>query len=177
MTRDAKNPDSPMNTTALLTYAHDNVLSAVSCVAPADWDAPGACGVWSPKEILAHLTSFEVVLVELLQSLMRSNMTTPQLDAFLANQEQFNETAVDQRRHLTPETILAEYKTAHQQALALPATLGHIDPRQRGIFDWYGPDYDLEDFLIYTFYGHKQEHCAQIVAFSERKQIGKTAVS
>jgi hypothetical protein len=176
MTHDTKNPDSPMNTTALLTYAHDNVLSAVSRVAPTDWDTPGACGVWSPKEILAHLTSFEIVLVELLQSLTRPNMATPQLDAFLADQEQFNETAVAQRRHLTPETILAKYKTTHRQALDLLAKLDHIDPRQRGIFDWYGPDYDLEDFLIYTFYGHKQEHCAQIVAFSERDQMVGTPV-
>lgn len=165
-----------MNTTALLTYAHANVLSAVSRVTSADWDTPGACGVWSPKEILAHLTSFEVVLVELLQSLTRPDMATPQLDAFLANQEQFNETAVSQLRYLTPETILTKYKTTHQQALDLLAQLDHIDPRQRGIFDWYGPDYDLEDFLVYTFYGHKQEHCAQIVAFSERNQMVGTAV-
>ena len=29
-------------------------------------------------------------------------------------------------------------------------------------------EYSLEDFIVYTFYGHKREHSAQIAAFRDR---------
>jgi hypothetical protein len=39
---------------------------------------------------------------------------------------------------------------------------------KEGILKWYGAEYDLEDFIVYTFYGHKREHCGQIATFSDR---------
>ena len=39
--------------------------------------------------------------------------------------------------------------------------------RQAGLIDWYGAEYDLEDFLIYSYYGHKREHSAQIEVFKD----------
>ncbi len=37
--------------------------------------------------------------------------------------------------------------------------------RQTGMLAWYGAEYDLEDYVVYTYYGHKREHCGQIQAF------------
>jgi hypothetical protein len=39
--------------------------------------------------------------------------------------------------------------------------------RQNGTLPWYGSEYDLDDFIVYTFYGHKREHSAQIAAFRD----------
>ncbi|MFO7664109.1 MAG: hypothetical protein R6X18_16150 [Chloroflexota bacterium] len=34
-----------------------------------------------------------------------------------------------------------------------------------GFFPHCGAEYDLEDFIAYSFYSHKREHCAQIAVF------------
>ncbi len=36
-----------------------------------------------------------------------------------------------------------------------------------GTLPWYGMEYALDDFIVYTFYGHKREHSAQIAAFGD----------
>jgi hypothetical protein len=46
----------------------------------------------------------------------------------------------------------------------LPAESYH----QTGLIPWYGAEYDLDDFLVYTYYGHKREHGAQIAVFRDQ---------
>ncbi len=44
---------------------------------------------------------------------------------------------------------------------------GRLTNKNSGPLPWYGPEYDLDDFIAYTFYGHKREHSAQIAAFAD----------
>ena len=37
-----------------------------------------------------------------------------------------------------------------------------------GTIPWYGPDYSLDDLLVYQMYGHKREHDPQLSAVLER---------
>ena len=37
--------------------------------------------------------------------------------------------------------------------------------RLNGMLPWYGAATDLEDFIVYSIYGHKREHAAQIAAY------------
>lgn len=39
--------------------------------------------------------------------------------------------------------------------------------RKVGALPCYGAEYDLEDFIVYSFYGHKREHCAQIAVYRD----------
>jgi hypothetical protein len=50
-----------------------------------------------------------------------------------------------------------------QLSAGVPANL----LRQPGTLPWYGPEYALDDFLVYSFYGHKREHTAQIAVFAD----------
>ena len=50
----------------------------------------------------------------------------------------------------------------------LLAQIPYEGRRLNGTLPWYGEEYDLEDFIIYTFYGHKREHSAQIAAFRDQ---------
>ena len=43
--------------------------------------------------------------------------------------------------------------------------------RLPGTLPWYGNRYSLDDFIVYTFYGHKREHGAQIGVY--RDKIGR----
>ena len=39
--------------------------------------------------------------------------------------------------------------------------------RQIGAIPWYGPEYSLDDFVVYNIYGHKREHDPQLSAALE----------
>ena len=58
-----------MNATDILKYGQGTVLHAIDGFPEADWETAGACGVWSVKDIIAHLTSYEHVLVDVLTTL------------------------------------------------------------------------------------------------------------
>jgi len=37
--------------------------------------------------------------------------------------------------------------------------------REVGAIPWYGDEYSMDDFLVYTYYGYKREHTARFEAF------------
>jgi hypothetical protein len=162
-----------MNANDVLKYGHGTVMQAIDGLEAAEWETGGVCGVWSVKQIIAHLASYELVLAEVLASFHSGQSsvspgasTTPMLNAFV-NQE-FNDTQVALRQNQTPGEVLAEYSSAYEQVAALAAQLSGETFRQAGTLPWYGLEYALDDFIVYAFYGHKREHCAQIAVFRDR---------
>jgi uncharacterized protein (TIGR03083 family) len=156
-----------MNTLDVLRYGHQTVLRALDGLPDDAWETPGACGAWSSKDIVAHLASFERVLVEVLENLLGGGESTPLLDRFRMGPG-FNDQEVEARRSQSAAEVLAEYQEAHDEAMALAERLPPKMFRQVGILPWYGAEYDLDDFLVYTFYGHKREHAAQIKLVCKR---------
>ena len=156
-----------MNTDNVLEYGHQMVGQTVKGLPEAEWYTPDVCGVWSVKEIIAHLASFEKLLVDVLTSQMGDD-PTPTLDKFLEDYVAFNDTEVAARQHMTVAEVWAEYSEAQAQTAELLAQIPYEGRRLNGTLPWYGEEYDLEDFIIYTFYGHKREHGAQIAAFRDR---------
>ncbi len=71
-----------MNTVDILRYGHLTVIRTLDGVALEDWDTPGVCGWWSVKNIIAHLASFEHVLVEVLSWVMDETCPTPTLERY-----------------------------------------------------------------------------------------------
>lgn len=161
-----------MHAPDILRYGHATVMDAFGAL-PADaWERAGVVGVWSAKNVAAHLASFERALVELFGSLRDPQHSTPTLSAM--TRPDFNGEQVALRRHLTAEATLAEYVAWQAQAAHLAAALPAETYRQTGLLEWYGPAYDLEDFLVYTFYGHKREHAAQLKLFARTGVSGET---
>jgi len=151
----------------VLKYGHLTVLGTLEKFPESEWYTTGACGYWSVKDIIAHLTSFEQVLVEVLNNLLEPG-ATPYLDAYASQGLNFNDEQVNQRSELSMQDVLAEYKTAHEKVMQAAAAIPQSLWRQNGVLPWYGAEYDLEDFIVYTFYAHKREHCGQIAVFSDR---------
>jgi hypothetical protein len=143
------------------------ILNTVDGLPESEWDTEGVCGVWSVKEIMAHLTSYEQVLIEVLNSFLDGG-PTPNLTRMTTDPQKFNDEEVGSRRTRPHIDVLAEYTNLCTQAMALVAKIPVESWRQTGALPWYGPAYDLEDYIIYTFYGHKREHSAQIAFFRDR---------
>ena len=58
-----------MNAIDILKYGHQTVLQTLNGFPTTAWDTTGTCGEWSVKDIIAHLASYELVLVDILKSL------------------------------------------------------------------------------------------------------------
>jgi ketosteroid isomerase-like protein/uncharacterized damage-inducible protein DinB len=156
-----------MDAVAILKYGQQTVLQTLEEFPEAAVEKPGACGVWSVKDIIAHLASYEEVLVDVLTT-FGSLQPTPSLNTFTEPGGQLNDTEVDVRKARTMPEVLAEFNDAHAQVMSLATHISSERFRQIGTLPWYGMEYALDDFLVYTFYGHKREHSAQIAAFGDR---------
>ena len=58
-----------MNTVELLDNCHLKIIQVLDDLPELQWDIPEVCGDWSVKEIVAHLTSYELALAEALNTL------------------------------------------------------------------------------------------------------------
>jgi len=63
--------------------------------------------------------------------------------------------------------VLRELNDTHAQVMSLVAQIPPETLRRTGTLPWYGIDHALDDFIVYTNYGHKREHSAQIAAFRD----------
>ncbi|KAB2903629.1 MAG: maleylpyruvate isomerase N-terminal domain-containing protein [Anaerolineae bacterium] len=156
-----------MNTVDILKNGHLTVLRTVDGLPDHTWEMGGVCGVWSVKDILAHLASFEHVLEDLLNHLLDNSAATPTLNRMIETGDDFNDLEVARYNGQSSADIWRDYRVTCEKTLTLAEKIPAEQWRQNGVLPWYGEIYDLDDFIVYTFYGHKREHCAQINVFKD----------
>jgi Mycothiol maleylpyruvate isomerase N-terminal domain len=164
-----------MNASDILKYGHLTVLRAIDGLPDPEWETGGVCGIWSVKDIIAHLASYEHVLAEVLSSFQPDSVlpssspggSAPTLNAFTEPGGRFNDAQVALRKDSSPAVVLAEYTRVYEQVSMLAAQIPTETLRRAGTLPWYGAEYALDDFIVYSFYGHKREHCAQIAVFRD----------
>ncbi len=155
-----------MNASDILMYGHGTVLQTIEGLPESAWETPGACGVWSIKDIIGHLASYEHVMVDVLSAFVGGG-PTPYLNKYTDPGGQFNDSEVELRKGKTVREVLGEYNDTHEQVRSLAARIPVETFRRTGTLPWYGMEYALDDFIVYTQYGHKREHSAQIAAFRD----------
>ncbi len=125
------------------------------------------------KDIVAHLTSYERILEDILGSLLDTG-STPCLDRMRAG-DAFNDAEVEARRPASVREILDEFAVAHARTMELIVRIPEERRRQPGTLPWYGTEYALDDVIVYMYYGHKREHSSQIAAFRDRLTANASA--
>jgi uncharacterized damage-inducible protein DinB len=149
----------------IINYGDGEIVKATSKLAHDYWDLPNACGVWSVKNIVAHLASYELMLIDSLSLLLDANAPTPTLNDLFRLGDAWNDAEVEKRKQLSPAETYLDYANNFQKSQELLQGLPLELATKSGALAWYGEAYDVEDFLVYAFYGHKREHSAQIHAF------------
>src|SRR3989442_12781321 len=140
-----------MNATDILKYGQLTVLQAIDGVPEAAWETAGACGFWSVKDIIAHLASYELVLVDIL-TIFTGGGSTPMLNSYIESGRQFNDSEVSRRKAKTIQEVLAEFNDTHTQVMSLLVNIPSETLRQTGTLPWYGMEYALDDVLVYMYY-------------------------
>lgn len=157
-----------MNAADILKYGQLTVLQTIEGFPESAWETSGACGVWSVKDIIAHLASYECVLEEVLATFMGGpHNPTPYLTRYTDPASQFNDSEVGKRKNKNMREVLEEFNDTHAQVMSMVSRISAETFRQSGTLPWYGMAYALDDLLVYMYYGHKREHSAQIAAFQD----------
>ena len=159
-----------MNASDVLKYGHLTVLGTAEGLAADAWDKPGVCGVWSAKDVVAHLAWYQLVLNDVLAHQIEGS-AMPHLDTFMSG-PQANDAQVDRRRTATPAQAIAELKANHERTMALAARIAPETLRRPGTLPWYGAEYALDDLIVYQYYGHMREHSAEIAVLIDRLKRG-----
>lgn len=152
-----------MNARDILFYGNRTLLNSMERVPPSERTTGGLIGWWSAREAMAHLAIFESGLVQLLESFLGGPF--PEL---LSNMDSSkNDELVAQKEGKSFNDLLDEYHAAHTRVMELIEKFSPEKLREVGTIPWYGAEYSLDDFIVYTFYGHKREHAARFEAFGD----------
>jgi hypothetical protein len=143
------------------------VLQALDDFPEAQWDQPGACGSWSVKDTVAHLTSYEQLLVEVLHSVQQGEEPPAYVTQILHNTSEFNQQEVAKRQYQTAQQVLNEFDDAQVQVSSLLKQIPEEELERKGTLPWFRADLSLAN-LLNGFGEHARKHSEQIIKF--RKQ-------
>ena len=158
-----------MNPADVIKYGHLTVLKTLENLPELQWEVGGVCGIWSVKDIMSHLASYEHMLEEVLAPFANIEMDKPILKLIgEVGSQGFNDAAVAERRDWSPAQVRSDYEKTctHIMQDIVPKIPAETWPKV-GTLPWYGSEYSLDDFIAYTIYGHKREHTAQINVFKD----------
>jgi hypothetical protein len=152
-----------------MMYGQRTIDGLIDRLQPADWDAV-AVGVWTTKDLVGHLGAFEVRFAEVLTLFVDE---TPATNLRAEAPATFNDDQAAVRREWPIDRVIAELRDAHRLVMERAAQIPTDAWSRVGTIPWYGPEYALDELLVYTMYGHKREHAPQLEAILERSESSR----
>ena len=146
-----------MNPLDVLRYGQIDLDGLIDRFRPDDWEAI-ALGVWTTKDLIGHLGAFEVRFADILALFLGES---PDTDLTRASPATFNDDQAAVRKDWSVDAVVSELRDG--AARIAPERWTEV-----GTIPWYGPEYALDDLLVYSMYGHKREHCPQLEGVLDR---------
>jgi hypothetical protein len=154
-----------MQTLDVLMYGQRTIRSTIDRYGTDDWGRI-ALGVWTAKDLLGHLGAFEVRFADQLAPFVGAQVES---DLPSADPRTFNDDQAAVRKDWPVEKVMAEFLEAHERVMLHAKAISSEVWREVGTIPWYGPEYSLNDLVVYQQYGHKREHDPQLSAVLERR--------
>ena len=155
-----------MDAITILFYGNKTLMDSLNQIPPSLWLISGACGVWTVKDLVAHMAAAEHMLFDVLNSQV-NGAEMPFLARMGSLGAEVNDILVGETKDTPAEQILADYQRTHEQVMELAKQLPLETWAKVGTIPWYGEGYSVDDFVVYANYGHKREHSAQLDAFRD----------
>ena len=89
-------------------------------------------------------------------------------DLLDADPRTFNDDQAAIRKPWPVAQVMAEFLDAHERVMRHAQAISPEVWREVGTIPWYGPEYSLDDLVVYQMYGHKREHDPQLGAVLEQ---------
>jgi len=157
----------------IMYWGHKHIIDSLKEIKEKDWNKIGVTSRWSTKDLVAHLVSYEYLLVDAFRYVLKLNMDRPYLDAMNEGPEMFNDAQVTVRTSKSKTYVLREYNVAHQEAVKLMKKIGPRLLAKPGTIPWYGKQYSLDDFIVYANYGHSEAHVTHLKTFAAKMKNKK----
>jgi hypothetical protein len=158
-----------MSATEILENSHLYAIQTVDDLPEPMWDLPGVSGEWSAKDVLAHLTSWELLLIDAFDT-VRGDPPSSYLLRWKASPENFNSEAVEARRYHTAQQVMNEYQDAMLSSTASLADIPDELIEQKGTMSWYPSGWISVADMVNKFTAHVRQHCDEIVHFRQKNQ-------
>lgn len=155
-----------MNPIDVLRYGQRDVDDLIDRLRSDDWTAI-ALGTWTTKDLVGHLGAFEVRFADILAIFLGSS---PDTELVRADPATFNDDQAAVRRDWTVDDVVAELRDASRRVAERAGRVPADRWVEVGTIPWYGPQYSLDDLVVYSMYGHKREHTPQLEAVLERPE-------
>jgi uncharacterized protein (TIGR03083 family) len=158
-----------MNAAEQLENSHVLAIQALDDLRNVDWDIPNACGTWSVKDVVAHLASYEHLLLDVLHTFLGDASDAPYLSEYAKNSQAFNDAEVAKRAYHTAQQVVDEYEETHAEAVSLLEQMPVEKLSEKGTMPW-NKERSLND-LVASLSNHTQRHCDEIIAFRKRENM------
>jgi hypothetical protein len=158
-----------MPATEILENSHLYVIQTVDDLPEPMWDLPGVSGEWSAKDVLAHLISYELLLIDALGTI-HGEEPSPYLLRWRSSAEDFATAAVNARRYHTAQQVINEYQDVMLQSTAMLSELPADLLQKPGTLSWYATGTASVADLIDLITTHVRQHCEEIIHFRQKNQ-------
>ena len=127
---------------------------------------PGAVGVWSVKDVLAHIAYWERYGANILRAVARGETPEQTADDIT---ERSNASVVAQYYQRPLSAVIADWQAAREELLDRIADLTDADLNDPARFAW-SEGVTLLDLIAGSSFEHEQEHVEQIRAWLDARK-------
>ena len=148
--------------------AHLLVIQTLDNLPELEWDMPIAENSWTVKEIVAHLASYEHLLVDICHIALHDSSSTPYATQFAEQGADFNQTQVAAYSNHTAQQVIDEFEEVQAEVTGLLAQIPAETLEKKGILP-VRAERSLSDFVS-VLSEHIRRHCDEIKAFRNREK-------
>jgi hypothetical protein len=145
-----------------LEREHAGFIALLAGIPAQAQEQKGAAGVWSVKNVVAHLTAWELVVLQALPEMLATGKRPEVLVTVAANRDAWNEAEVAEGEPLTAEDQVAEWEWAHAVLLQFVRELDEATLLRAQPFE--GWDGTVADYLTHEVADHCRAHREAIAA-------------
>jgi uncharacterized protein (TIGR03083 family) len=153
-----------MNKTELLASmesGYNEMEQVLSPLSETQWTTPGANGDWSIKDIVAHLTVWQHVLLRRLQAAARHETPARELLAEEKDIDDMNARFYAENRDRPAAEVYDDFRASYHEIVAQVQSLPDTDLFEAGRFAWT-QDSALCQYVADNTYEHYDEHLPSI---------------
>ncbi len=157
-----------MDINEVLDNSHVAVMQAIDDLPEGMWDLPVTDDGRSSKDIIAHLASRELLLIDVLKT-FEGEQASPYILRWMEDKNRFDAEAVESRRYHTAQQVVNEYEDAQLQSSSLLSGLPADRVTKQDSMPWLQSPMSLADF-VQSHVEHAREYADHIIQFREKNK-------
>lgn len=145
---------------AILNATRQSFLALLPLIPEAEWTTRPVCGRWTMKDLIGHLTDWEIVAVDALRQLAVGQ--TPEFDYTIGAFDAFNNPNAEARKAQPWAEVWTEFEAVRQEMITLLESITPENMARKFKAPW-GSDLP-GTFWPLIWAGHEMEHAVDVRA-------------